>query len=238
MRRNVTRTGLARKQRHHRYAIRSWTDRLPDCPAFIVGNGPSLNTVNTELIQDYFSIGINRCFVSGGIDPTILIWQDISLWNTEYQKLHNTQALKVSRDVSDPRKIYYNFHLKGGGYKFDPTTTHILHGRGSTGPLAVQLAVAMGCRPIILLGMDCKRDADGKSDFYGENKYWTDATAKNCYEGLVFIKEQCPVEIYNCGNNQLWPQQRLEDVLSQISDIHKLGRSSYVKQVLGLDRDK
>ncbi len=232
MRRNVTRTGLARRQRHQRYAIKSWSDRLPDIPAFIIGNGPSLDSLKIKLIEDYFSIGINRAFYK--LDPTILLWQDISLWNTEYQKLHNTQALKVSRDVSDPRKIYYNFHLKGGGYKFD-STTHILHGRGSTGPLAVQLAVAMGCRPIVLLGMDCKRGSDGKSDFYGENKYWTDATLENCYEGLVSIKEQCPVEIHNCGDNELWPKEKLEIVLAQINEMHARGRQSYVQQILNLN---
>lgn len=232
MRRNVTRTGLARKQRQVRYAIRSWVDRLPDIPAFIIGNGPSLSSLKMKLIEDYFSVGTNRAFYA--LDPTILLWQDISLWNTEYQKLHNTQALKVSRDVSDPRKIYYNFHLKGGGYKFDPSTTHILHGRGSTGPLAVQLAVAMGCRPITLLGMDCKRGSDGKSDFYGENKYWTDATLKNCYDGLVSVKEQCPVEIHNCGDNGLWPTETLEHVLAQIDEKHKRSRRSYVSQILGL----
>lgn len=232
MRRNVTRTGLARKQRHQRFAIRSWTNRLPDCPAFVIGNGPSLKTLDMKLIEDYFSIGVNRAFYS--LDPTILMWQDISLWNTEYQKLHNTQALKVSRDVSDPRRVYYNFHLKGGGYKFDPTTTHVLHGRGSTGPLAVQLAVAMGCRPIILLGMDCKRGPKGESDFYGENKHWTDATLQNCYDGLVFIKEQCPVEIYSCGDNSLWPTEKLERVLAHLDIRYKLGRQAYVSQILHL----
>jgi len=233
MRRQATRTGLARKQRHQRFAIRTWIDRLPDTPAFIIGNGPSLNNQPLDLIKDYFSIGVNRCFLLNKIDPTILLWQDISLWNTEYHTLHNLQALKVSRDVSDPRKTYYNFHLKGGGYRFEPTT-HILYGRGSSGPLAVQLAVAMGCRPIVLLGMDCVRGTDGKSDFYGENKYWTDATINNCLEGLVFIKEQCPVEVYNCGNNGLWPCESLESVLAQIDSKHKRGRQKIVAQILGL----
>lgn len=232
MRRNITRTGLARKSRHTRYAIRGWVDRLPDTPAFIIGNGPSLNDQPVHLLEDYFTVGVNRAFQM--LDPTILLWQDISLWNTEYQTLHNTQALKVSRDVSDPRKIYYNFHLKGGGYKFDPSTTHILHGRGSSGPLAVQLAVAMGCRPIVLLGMDCTRGPDGKSDFYGENKHWTDATLKNCLQGLVFLREQCPVEVYNCGKNNLWPYEKLEDVLKHIDPKHKRNRQSYVRQILNL----
>jgi hypothetical protein len=165
-------------------------------------------------------------------DPTILVWQDISLWNSEYQRLHNTQAIKVCRDVSDPRRIYYNFHLKGGAYHFDPKKTHILYGRGSSGPLAVQLAVAMGCRPIVLLGMDCKRGENGISDFYGENKYWREHTLDNCELGLKFIKENCPVEIRSCGKTDYWPQETLETVLKDISPTHKIGRQAYVKQIL------
>lgn len=212
--------------------MRSWTDRLVDVPAFIIGNGPSLNEEPIELIKDFFSVGINRCFLSK-LDPTILIWQDISLWNSEYNKLHNTQALKVARDVSDPRKIYYNFHLRGGGYQFHPETTHIMYGRGSTGPLAVQLAVSLGCRPLILLGMDCVRGSDGHSDFYGDNKHWTDSTADNCRDGLVFIKEKCPVEIYNCGANGFWPREKLKDILERIDEKYKLGRQTFVRQILG-----
>lgn len=234
MRRNNVRTGLARKQRHQRYKIRSWVNRLIDCPAFIIGNSPSLNDEPIHLLEDYFSIGINRCFYK--IDPTILMWQDISLWNTEYHKLHSSQALKVSRDVSDPRKVYYNFHLKGNGYKFDLTSTHIFHGRGSTGPIAVQLAVAMGCRPIVLLGMDCNRGENGHSDFWGNNDHWTEATVSNCKLGLEFIKEQCPVEVYNCGSAvEFWPRSSLESVLDSISNIHKIGRAAYVRRILNLD---
>lgn len=230
MRRHTTRTGLARKQRHVRFAIREWVNRLQNYPAFIIGNGPSLNDQPLDLILDFFSIGVNRCFKK--IDPTILMWQDLSLWNTEYQILHNTQSLKVSRDVSDPRKIYYNFHLKGGGYRFDPSSTHILYGRGSTGPLAVELAVAMGCSPLILLGMDCKMGANQESDFYGKNKYWTDTTLSNCLQGLVFVKEECPVEIINCSNNDLWPQEKLADVTVKLASKYALGRQAYVSKIL------
>jgi len=234
MRRNTTRTGLARKQRHLRYATRTWVDRLPDIPAFIIGNAPSLDDHDISTLEDYFTIGINRCMYR--IDPTILMWQDISLWNTEYQQIHSTQAIKVSRDVSDPRKIYYNFYLKGGGYKFEPTQSHIFYGRGSTGPLAIQLAVAMGCRPIIILGMDCMRAEDGTTDFYGNNKHWTDMTEQNCLKGMIFVQEQCPVEIYNCTRSNLWPQVTLKEVLNTIDKQFKRGRQSYVRQILNISK--
>lgn len=231
MQRNISRSGLARRHRAQRYQIKNWVDKLPDTPAFIIGNAPSLDGINLSIIENYFSIGINRAFYL--IDPTILLWQDISLWNSEYHRLRNTQAIKVCRDVSDPRKVYYNFHLKGGGYRFDPTKTHILYGRGSSGPLAVQLAVSMGCRPIILLGMDCERGQDGRSDFYGENQYWREHTQNNCQGGLQFIKDNCPVEIRSCSGS-FWPIEKLEDIVASLDSSHNRGRQSYCKQILNI----
>ena len=204
MRRHVLRSGIVRKQRYQRFAIKQWLDRMPDIPAFIVGNSPSLNNINVSLLKEYFTIGINRAFYK--IDPTILLWQDISLWNDEYRRLHNIQALKVARDVADPRRIYYNFHLKGGPFEF-AKKTHILYGRGSSGPLAVELAVAMGCRPIVLLGMNCSRGAGGESDFYGDNKHWLPHTLDSCRKGLEYLSERCPVEIYSCDDTEFWEQK-------------------------------
>lgn len=234
MRRHSIRTGVTRKQRSQRYVIKSWVNRLTDVPAFIVGNGPSLKHHENlpEILEPYFSIGINRSFYL--LDSTILLWQDISLWNTEYHKLHNTQSLKVARDIADPRRIYFNFHLKGGPFQFDRDKTHILHGRGNSGILACELAVAMGCRPIILLGMDCKLAENGNTDFYGINPYWNSSTLKNCQSGLDFLKQQCPVEIYNCSSNNLWEQRSLKDVIAEIDPDgrRKKNRQVYVKMLL------
>ena len=60
MQRNMSRSGLARRQRHQRFSIKSWVDRLPDVPAFIIGNAPSLNECDMSLLADYFTIGVNR----------------------------------------------------------------------------------------------------------------------------------------------------------------------------------
>ena len=234
MHRNATRTGIVRRSLQARLAIKEWKNRLQGSPAFIIGNGPSLNHCNLKLIEPFFSIGVNICYLEGGIDPCVLIWQDLSLFNSQYSQLHVLRAIKISRDISDPKKLYYNFHVRGGDYHFDPSTPHILYGRGSTGPLAVQLAVSFGCSPIILLGMDCKRGEHGESDFYGENKYWVESTIKNCLKGLYFIKDECPVEVINCSNNELWIRQTLEEVVEQIDSKHKLGRQGYVAKLLNL----
>lgn len=229
MRRNVSRSGLARKHRSQRYAVKNWVNRLADVPCFIIGNAPSVLDHDLTSLNNYFTIGINRAFQL--IDPTILMWQDLSLWKSEFHDVHNLQALKVARDVADPRRLYYNFCLKGGNYQFSPDKSHVLYGRGSSGPLAAQFAVALGCRPLILLGCDCKRGSDGRGDFYGENKFWLPHTLDNCWLGLEFLKKECPVEIISCGNaEELWPRQELKDVLrDRINPRYAIGRQEYVK---------
>jgi hypothetical protein len=58
-----------------RGSVKSWHNSLMNVPAFIVGNGPSLNDIDVSILEDtYFTIGINRAFYL--LDPTILIWQD------------------------------------------------------------------------------------------------------------------------------------------------------------------
>ena len=240
MRRNVSRSGLARKHRQMRYATKNWTDRLIDIPCFILGNAPSIKDFDIHLLDDYFTIGINRIFKCDKFDPTVLFWQDSSLWKTEFNSIHNLQALKVARDVADPKRLYYNFHLKGGGYRFEtqPKQAHIIYGRGSTGPVAAQFAVALGCRPLIFVGMDCKRDAKGFGDFYGENQFWLPHTLPNCELGLRFMKEHCPVEIISTGNAlDYWERTPLPDAIKKVDPEHKykIGRQNYVSQLLAFE---
>ena len=231
MRRQVTRTTAVRQHREQRYSTKNWLNRLEGVPCFILGNSPSILDHDIQSLAEYFTIGINRSFRL--LDSTMLFWQDIGLWKTESKTIHNLQALKVSRDVSDPRRLYYNFHLKGGFYEFDRTKSHIFYGRGSTGPIAVQMAVALGCSPLILLGMDCKIGKDGATDFYGVNSFWLPHTQDSCATGLKFIKDHCPVPIIQCGRSDLWEQRMLSDVLKEISPKFSRGRQSYVRQILG-----
>jgi len=220
---------LARQRRSQRYIIKDWVDRLKGIPAFVMGNGYSLNDEPVKLLDDYFTIGLNRSFYL--LDPTVLLWQDIGLWNTEHRKLHNLQCLKVCRDISDPRHIYYNFYLRGGPFRFEKKT-HILNGRGTTGPLGIQFAAALGCDPIIVLGMDCKI-RDNKTDFYGNNPHWRPHTIDNCKKGLEFLKKECPVSIINCSDNDILGDKKpLVEVMPLIGKKFAIGRQKYVSKLV------
>lgn len=166
-----------------RKSISQWKNNLKGHPAFILGNAPSLNDFDLSKLDGFFSIGINRAIYK--TDPTILFWQDKDIYNYEKHLIDKSKAIKVCRDVSDPLGKFFHFRLKSGFYKRSKNPS-ILHGRGSSGPIAVQFAVALGCKPIYLLGMDCLTK-NGDTDFYGKNVFWKKHTRKNCITGLKWV---------------------------------------------------
>lgn len=207
-----------------------WADRLKDEPAFILGNSPALNDVNLDDIKPFFSVGINRAFYK--IDPTVLFWQDAVLWQKERRGIMETQALKVCRDRSDPQKRFYNFSLAKGCFKKtkDPGS---LCGMGASGPIAFQFVYALGCNPIILLGMDCQK-RDGNTDFYGKNSHHRPHTLGNCKKGLNWIKDNHPeVEIINCSkDNRVFDFTPFEDVVQRLTQEHAKDRQYWVSRLL------
>lgn len=204
--------------------ISDWKGIIKGQPAFVLGNAPSISTRNLKILNDYFTVGVNRIFYI--YDPTVLIWQDQEIWIKDKKKIMKQRAIKVCRDRSDPRQKFINFELNMGKFKFkeDPGK---LNGRGNTGALAVQLAVAMGCSCVVLLGMDCKYEGRSRTDFYGRNKDHKHYTLKMCKNAMNWIKRKCPVPVYNCSNSDIWERRELEDVVKEL-DPPELGRDYYL----------
>ncbi len=205
-----------------------WKGIVENQPAFILGNAPSILSRNLHLLNDYFTIGVNRIFYI--YDPTILIWQDQEVWIKDKKKIMKQKSIKVCRDRSDPRQKFINFELNMGKFKFNSNPGK-LHGRGNTGVLAIQLAVSMGCSCVVLLGMDCRYEGRSRTDFYGKNKDHKHYTLKMCKNAMNWVEGKCPVPIYNCGNSDAWPRRELEDVIEELNPL-KLGRNYYLS-VLG-----
>ena len=215
--------------------IKSWSNLLPGVPAFIIGNGPSLDGVDLSILEDkYFSIGINRAFYL--LDPTIIMWQDAEMWWNHRAQLMRLKALKYCRDISDPGGKCHHFKLNNGYYKI-PTHPAVLYGRGSTGPLAFQLAYCLGCDPIVLLGMDCKY-IDGKTDFYGKNPSHKPHTLRLCSRGLTWIqKNNMGRNVINCSDNRVFKEQlSLKEVIASIDPSPSpQNRKSFIKRLIKSD---
>ena len=202
-----------------------WTNIMEKKPAFILGNSPSISSLNLKLLDGYFTIGINRIFYL--YDPTILMWQDQQIWITEKNSIQKQRAIKICSNTSDPKRLFFNFKVFDYPYRFSMNPGE-LFGRGNTGILAVEFAVALGCSSIVMLGMDCKYEKGGKTDFYGKNKDHKPYTLKMCRGAMEWVKENCPIPIYNCGNIDLWRKQSLEEIIN-ILKPEKLNREEYIK---------
>lgn len=232
---NMIRKRIKSQKLGHQKSIKGWTNTLVDVPAFILGNCPHLPQKDLHKLKNYFTIGINRAFYA--FDPTVLIWQDAELWYSEKSKLAKTESIKYCRDSADIQGRFLHFRISGNAFAL-PESAEVLHGRGSTGPLAFQLAWILGCNPIILLGMSCKYN-DGKTDFYGKNASHKPHTLRNCSRGLEWIAkcERLGRKIINCSPSSYFDQNlTLDSVLKDIGEQHRSSREVFVKRLLKSDK--
>jgi hypothetical protein len=210
----------------------NWAGKMKDIPCFLLGNGPSLNKVDLSLLDNYFTIGINRIFFK--YDPTILIWQDLALWTQEKKKVKQTKAIKYCREGAETggNKGYYAFKLTGRDPKLTSTPKE-LYGRGSSGAITYQFAYSLKCDPIILIGMDC-RYKDGKTDFYGKNPMHRAHTLPACVKGLKFIRDNARGKtIINCSKNKVFGKRKtIEEAINTLDD-RKWSREELENILLG-----
>ena len=205
--------------------LSKWKNILEGHTAFIIGNAPGVEKQNLNLLDPYFTIGINRIFYI--YDPTILMWQDKQVWTPDKKTILNQKAIKICSGKAGPRSKFLNFRVKIRPFRFG-SDLEVLYGTGNTTALAAQFAVALGCSNIVLLGTDCAYGHKGKTDFYGKNKDHKPYTLKMCMGAMQWLKDTCPVKIYNCSGNKLWKSQKLEKVISKIQP-QKLNRKAYRK---------
>ncbi len=218
-----------------RDSTKGWYNCLAGVPAFLIGNGPSLEPIDLSILENYFTIGINRAFYK--IDPTILMWQDAELYWNHRAEVTRLKAIKYCRDVNDPKGRFYHFKIAGRDFKL-PDNPSVLNGFGSTGPLAFQLAWSLGCNPIVLLGYDCCYK-NGKTDYYGKNPSHKPHTLANCRKGLVWIKSSgTNRDIINCSENEVFAQKHvLSDVVGGLTLERAYNRASFLAR-LSADKSK
>jgi hypothetical protein len=157
------------------------------------------------------------------------MWQDESLYSDCYEDIRKIACIKITRKEIDFENAFSHFHLERGGYKFSNNPAK-LYGCGSTAVLAVQMAVAMGCSSIVLLGCDCSY-RNGMTDFYGINKFHLSNTLDNFNSAMMWVFNNSPVPIYNCGPAPFWPQKKIETVINEIGTV-KRHRLDWVSRLI------
>ncbi len=144
-------------------------------PAFVLGNGPTLPVDDLGCLSGQFTIGVNRIMRSGFV-PTVILWVDNTVYGDDGEQIDNSGALLVC-DLSLASRQYHiglETWVGGGAFNHDTTPTELCV-NGNTGCCAARWAIALGFDPVYLVGMGAVY-LDGKTDFYGENR-WHHKTA-------------------------------------------------------------
>ena len=200
-----------------RSGLNRWVDRLAGEPAFVLGNGPSLPD-DLSCLADHFTIGCNRIYER--IDPTILVWLDHEIEaNGGGEIIRGLKAIKFATRYADPMGLAREHFIIDA--KQPPTFSKIVSPspcRGNSGFRSVLLAYALGCSPIVLLGMDGKPGPDGRTHFYGTCKAWEGHAwvTDRFQEKLRAVRDLCPVPVISCSHNDFFEHESLDSVLARL----------------------
>jgi hypothetical protein len=201
--------------------LEKWNNFLGGAsPVFILGNGPSLAYQDLSLLDNCFTIGINRILYH--YEPTVIFWQDISVSRDQKDLYLKSNSIKVFRQscCAYPDERFLSFKFRSDSFNKqtfpEKPTAHLLYGTGNTINICSQFAASLNPSHIILLGVDCRYEGE-KTNSYGVNKRHTKRTMLKCCEALRKIKNGCKIPIINCGWNQFWEQRELKEVLEELN---------------------
>ena len=119
---------------------------------YLIGGGSSLSSFNWHLLKDEFTIGINAAYILGKEISKVVVFGDVQFFN-EHSKGLEKYAGPVFTNCEEllhspypflytMRRIPFGIHKDGLGWN------------NSTGAVAINLAILLGAKRIILLGYD------------------------------------------------------------------------------------
>lgn len=193
---------------------------FPGETVFILGGGPSVLTQNLELLRGRRLIAINSSFEAAP-------WADYVICADGRWFEHNRKKLATvfkgkivttSTVVKGPPRLYRLHKKSPPGLAEDPGVVSV---RFTTLSAAMNLAVHLGANRLILLGIDGKKSADGRTHHHAPHPW---RQIQGCWEkqrgDLVKITEELKAKNIECLNASpdsvwdLWPKVKFEDYVS------------------------
>ena len=148
--------------------IHEWHNHYAGQTAVLIGNGPTLNHVDFELIKDIPTFGVNAIYLKKdemGFLPTHYLVEDVFVAEDRAEEISNLRGphkwfgnyLRYAIN-GDEDTHWMNVSVAYGGFADFPywssNAGRILYCGGTVSYLAMQLAFYMGFRRLILVGFD------------------------------------------------------------------------------------
>lgn len=210
--------------------MNTWTipKRWAGQTAFVIGGGPSVAHQRPERLQGRNVIVINSSYEVAPFAQYLFFGDH--RWHEEHKDRPDFIALRQSGceivTVSDPANGFYLRKFE----RITPSGDHnglTLDGKGLSSQRtsfqgAINLAVMLGAKRLVLLGLDGQRNADGVSHHHTPHKWplkpgnvvWEAQKTQLCY--TVAPLKALGVETFNTSADSTfdyWPYRPLEDFL-------------------------
>lgn len=136
---------------------------LEGITAVVLGTGPDLPADRLRAFHGCFTIAVNRLWKAApGFEPTFAFWIDGGIYAERPRWFDRTLCVCDRSAAAGPAHI--GLPMRPG--PLPPTTEgldpRVLYHRPNTGVVAALWAAALGCWPVVLLGMGC--EGDGRRD--------------------------------------------------------------------------
>ena len=167
---------------------------------FVVGNGPSLNNIDMSYLKDEITLGSNRCYLGykkWGFNFTYWGIEDrlqIEEYQQEYEDNIPQETIKFYPFEYIPFLRFNNYCPYNHQYgvpdfpQFSNRVDKTYLG-GTVTYVLIQLAVIMGCNPIILIGADHRFNLDIKvKDMKKPNNVFLTKWMKKHFKGTLPYK--------------------------------------------------
>lgn len=204
------------------------TPPIPKCDpapynhtAYIVAGGPSLKGFNWNLLNNVFTVGINRAYE---VLPNaeVIYFTDEDYYNTHIDAMLKHKGRLIKGCVNLKSKYHdrvERFYIKAGK-GLDMTPGHLFHGRNSTFA-ALNMVVQWGFKKVYLMGVDMKwgKPGDKKTSHWhsGHRRVDGEATYKNFKTAFIDaapILKNMGIEVININNDTgltIFPIVKYED---------------------------
>ena len=215
--------------------IEEFKDLHKNEKCFIVGNGPSLNKIDLNLLKDEITFGSNNIFKHKTFYPKYYAVEDWGCIKTNYEIINKWDKSEYkfipkyhsSSYINSKNTVYIDFRRSQHGSdlidKFVDKENNTFYWMSNVTTLLIQLAHYMGCNPIYLIGCDHFKESTDKpiehfsDDYVDEVFNPTDVDVMN--HGYQLIKDELDkkgVKVINLTPDSyldVYPKQKYEDVV-------------------------
>ena len=133
---------------------------------FVIGNGPSINTMDLSKLEDEVTIGCNRIYLNNRITPRYYCLEDALLLSEVADELERWDAedtvkffpiclreyTKKIKNVYLVNFVYRDY--RGGKPEFSEDFARIGYWGSTVTYMMLETAYFLGCNPIYLIGID------------------------------------------------------------------------------------